>query len=168
MLVRHIMTSPVIIVSPKMPVLEAAALMKEKGIERLPVEEDGKLVVDELWHNTRSLRTKYTNAFLHGGHLYALSDGILECVSLESGERVWKGGRYGHGQMLLVDDLLLILTEAGELVLVEATPDEAAREFGRFEVLAGKTWNNLALAGDLAVVRNGEQAAVVRLPLETQ
>lgn len=44
MLVRHIMTSPVYTISPDTPVLEAAALMKEKKIERLPVVKDGTLV----------------------------------------------------------------------------------------------------------------------------
>ncbi len=44
MRVSHIMTSPVITAKPSMPVLEAAKLMKDKGIERLPVEMNGKLI----------------------------------------------------------------------------------------------------------------------------
>lgn len=44
MLVRHIMSSPVQTAQADMPVLEAAQLMKEKGIERLPVVDGEKLV----------------------------------------------------------------------------------------------------------------------------
>lgn len=44
MLVRHIMASPVQTAQADMPVLEAAQMMREKGIERLPVVDGEKLV----------------------------------------------------------------------------------------------------------------------------
>ena len=44
MRVRHIMTSPVVTISTDTPVLEAAKMMKEKKIERLPVVDEGRLV----------------------------------------------------------------------------------------------------------------------------
>ena len=94
-----------------------------------------------------------------------MSDGILECVDLADGSRAWKDGRYGHGQLLLVDDLLLVLGEEGDLILVEARSD-LHMQLARLSVLEGKTWNNLALYGDILLVRNGTQAAAYRLPLE--
>ena len=77
----------------------------------------------------------------------------------------WKGGRYGHGQILLADDLLLVLAENGAVVLVEPDP-QAHRELGQFEALSGKTWNNPALAGKYLLVRNDHEAACYELPLE--
>lgn len=127
-----------------------------------------KLDVEVVWASRRSLRTKFTNAIVHGAHVYALSDGILECVDLETGKRVWKAGRYGHGQILLVGELLLLLSEEGELLLIDPTPDEANRVLGRFQALDGKTWNNLALSGDLLAIRNAREAAVYRLALESR
>jgi len=44
MRVRHIMTSPVVTIASETPVLEAAKLMKDRRIERLPVVDGGKLV----------------------------------------------------------------------------------------------------------------------------
>jgi outer membrane protein assembly factor BamB len=79
--------------------------------------------------------------------------GILVCLDVETGKRLWKGGRYGHGQILLADDLLVILTENGELVLVEATP-EAHHELCRFQVIEGRTWNNPTLVDGRIYVRN--------------
>lgn len=118
----------------------------------------------QLWHQPRVLRTKLTNVAMHDGWVYGLSEGILECVELATGERAWKAGRYGHGQILMLGELILVLTEDGELVLVEASPEQH-RELGRTQALNGHTWNNLALYGDLLLVRNAQEAAAWRLPL---
>ncbi|MEZ5284830.1 MAG: hypothetical protein R2712_08490 [Vicinamibacterales bacterium] len=60
--------------------------------------------------------------------------------------------------MLLLprQNLLLILSEDGELALVRATPD-AYTEIARVPALAGKTWNHPVLVGDTLLVRNGEE-----------
>ena len=119
-----------------------------------------------LWKN-RNLKPKFTNLVRQGQHVYGLDDGILACVNLEQGNREWKEGRYGHGQILLVDDLLLVQAESGDVVLVEISP-EKPRELARFQALAGKTWNNPVLVGDLLLVRNDKEAACYRLALAIQ
>ena len=122
--------------------------------------------VQALWHNKRILKTKYTNLVLHDRHVFALDDGILCCVEIETGERRWKQGRYGHGQLLLVGDFVLVQAENGEVVLVAADP-QSHRELGRFQGVEGKTWNNPTLYGDLLLLRNSEEAACYRLPLQS-
>jgi outer membrane protein assembly factor BamB len=102
---------------------------------------------------------------VHDGLVYGLDDGVLTCLDPANGERRWKDGRYGHGQLLLVGGLLLVQTEDGEIVLVEPAPD-ALRELTRFRVLPGKTWNPPALAGRLLVVRNDREAAAFQLPVD--
>jgi outer membrane protein assembly factor BamB len=119
----------------------------------------------ELWKN-RNLKPKFTNVVRRDHYVYGLDDGVLTCVNLEQGNREWKEGRYGHGQILLVDDLLLIQAESGAVALVEISP-EKPRERTRFPALEGKTWNNPALVGDVLLVRNDQQAACYRLPLDT-
>ena len=117
----------------------------------------------EVWHETGSLKTKFTNVALHEGHAYGLSDGILECVRLADGKRQWKGGRYGQGQVLRVGDLLLVQAESGEVVLVDAGPAKHVVR-GRLAAIEGQTWNNLCLSGRLLLVRNAEEAACYELP----
>lgn len=114
------------------------------------------------WDNQAALKTKFTNVAVQDGFAYGLSDGILECIDLSDGTRRWKRGRYGHGQVLAVGDSLLVQAESGEVVMVEATPEEF-RELHRFQAIEGKTWNNLCLFGDLLLVRNAEEAACYRL-----
>ena len=133
---------------------------------RILPDGDGTLTTEELWNNSRVMRTKFTNVAVRDGYVYGLSDGILECVELETGQRKWKGGRYGHGQILRVGQLLLVLAESGELLLVEASPDRDHSVLGRFQALEGMTWNNLALYGHYLLVRNAREAACYELALE--
>jgi outer membrane protein assembly factor BamB len=116
-----------------------------------------------LWKN-RNLKPKFTNLVCRGHYVYGLDDGVLACIDLEQGNRQWKEGHYGHGQILLVDDLLLIQAESGDVALVEISP-EKPRERTRFHALRSKTWNNPALLGELLLVRNDQESACYRLPL---
>lgn len=133
---------------------------------RLVPKGDGTFDPQQLWHSRRVMRTKFTNVAVWEGHVYGLSDGILECIDLESGQSTWKRGRYGHGQILRVGDFLLVISEAGELFLVEATPDRPDNVLGQFQAINGKTWNTLALYGPYVLVRNAQEAACYELPLE--
>jgi outer membrane protein assembly factor BamB len=132
---------------------------------QLTPAEDGTFSASPIWTSKRGLRTKLTNVVLLGEHAYALSDGFLECVALATGERIWREGRYEHGQILLVGDLLLVSSEEGELSLVEATPERPNNVLGRVQAVEGKTWNTLAFYRDLVLVRNGTEAAAWRVPL---
>ena len=131
------------------------------GAKVLEFASDG--VVTERWANTRVLQTKFTNVTIIGDHVYGLSDGILECVDLQSGQRRWKKGRYNHGQILGVGELILVISEDGEVALVEANPEKFV-ELTTFQAIDGLTWNNPCLYGKLLLVRNGKQAACYELP----
>jgi outer membrane protein assembly factor BamB len=117
--------------------------------------------VNSVWSNTR-MKNKFTSSVLHEGHVYGLDEAILACVDASTGELKWKGGRYGYGQVLLASGHLVVLTERGELALVEATP-ERHREVGRFQAIEGKTWNHPAIAAGILMVRNGEEMAAFRI-----
>lgn len=136
------------------------------ALVQLVPQADGTFDPQEVWSNLRVMRTKFTNVAIRDGYVYGLSDGILECVELQTGRRVWKSGRYGHGQILRVGDLLLVSAESGELSLVEATPDRRNSVLGHFQAVEGMTWNNLALSGPYLLVRNAQEAACYQLPLK--
>jgi outer membrane protein assembly factor BamB len=112
------------------------------------------------------LKPYFNDFVVHEGHAFGFDGSILACIGLADGMRKWKGGRYGHGQLVLLPDqnLLLVLSEDGELALVSATPDQFA-EVARVPGIDGKTWNHPVLVGDVLLVRNGEEMAAFRLSL---
>ena len=129
----------------------------------LQQQSDGSITTRTIWRNIY-LKSKFANMVQRDGHVYGLNDGTLTCLNLEDGSRAWRGDRVGHGQLLLVDDLLLITAESGDVILVQATPEEY-RELSRFRAFDDKTWNSPALAGRWLLVRNDREAACFELPV---
>jgi outer membrane protein assembly factor BamB len=140
-----------------------------QGIRRLAVKRDAeKWTVEERWTST-GLKPYFNDFVVDDGHAYGFDGSILASIDLTDGRRVWKGGRYGSGQLALLpeQDLLLVVSEDGELALVSATPDQF-REVARIPAIEGKTWNHPALVRDVLLVRNGEEMAAFRLKTQTQ
>jgi outer membrane protein assembly factor BamB len=136
------------------------------GIRRIAVAHGAAgWTAQERW-TSRGLKPYFNDFVVHKGHAFGFDGNILACINLEDGARKWKGGRYGNGQIVLLpdQDLMLVLSEEGELALVGATPDEF-KELARFPAIEGKTWNHPVLVGDTLLVRNGEEMAAFRLSL---
>ena len=133
-----------------------------KGAALVEVNGSGKsYAARTVWENN-SMKNKFNSSVLHNGHIYGLDEGILTCVDVATGERKWKGGRSGYGQLLLASNHLIVITESGELVLVRAAPDQHT-EVARFPALEGKTWNVPAISNNRLLVRNQTQMAAYNL-----
>ncbi len=135
-----------------------------EGCRMIQVSRSGEAwdTPQTLWQNL-NMRCKFTSPVLFEGFLYGLDEGILVCLDPETGERQWKRGRFGHGQLLLTGGQLLVLSESGDVVLVEASPEEF-REIARFNALSsGKTWNPLALVRGRLYVRDHREMAAYDL-----
>jgi outer membrane protein assembly factor BamB len=136
------------------------------GMRRIAVAQGpGGWNVEERWTST-GLKPYFNDFVVHKGHAFGFDGSILASIDLEDGKRKWKGGRYGNGQLVLLpdQDLLLVLSEDGELALVAAAFDQF-KELARFPAIEGKTWNHPVLVGDILLVRNGEEMAAFRLTL---
>jgi len=131
----------------------------------LQANANGGIDVAEQWRRKKLMKTKFTNAVLHDGYAYGLSDGRLECIDVEDGKQQWKvRGDYGQGQVVRVGDHLLIQAESGDVALVNLNP-EAHEEVARFSPLSARTWNYPVIIGDRLLVRNDQEMACYRLKL---
>lgn len=134
------------------------------GMRRLVVAQgSGGWSVSERW-TSEGLNPYFSDFVVHNGYAYGFDGSGIACIDLKDGNRKWKGGNFGHGQLVLLadQDVLLVLTEKGELAMVKAAPDQFT-ELGRSPGIKGKTWNHPVLAGDVLLVRNSEEMAAFRL-----
>ncbi|MEZ6126675.1 MAG: PQQ-binding-like beta-propeller repeat protein [Planctomycetaceae bacterium] len=136
------------------------------GVARLSISgasvTDGKPRV--LWENRRTLKTKFCNVTSFDETLVGLDNGILVGVNAQTGDQLWKDGRYGHGQVLKVGHHLLVIDEQGSLHLLK--PDAVGQHaIAEFPVFDRKTWNHPAMANDLLLLRNDQEMVCLKLPV---
>ena len=90
----------------------------------------------------------------------------MACIDLDNdGQQVWqapRSDRFGYGQVLLVEDLLIVQAEGGDVALVKADPS-GYHKLGVLHAFSSKTWNNPALAGNRLFLRNDREAACYEL-----
>ncbi len=143
--------------------------LAEVGLLRVAVQNgSGGWTTQARWR-TYDLNPYFNDFVVHKDHVYGFEGSTLACIDLKNGTSKWTGGSYGTGQLILLadQDLLMVISEKGELVLVRATPEQFS-EIARFKAIEGKTWNHPVLVGDVLLVRNSEEMAAFRLVVESK
>ncbi|WP_459555978.1 PQQ-binding-like beta-propeller repeat protein [Lacunimicrobium album] len=137
------------------------------GTRRIKLSKDGegKLVAGEVW-TTMNMKPDFNDVVTFDGHLYGFDNTIFACLNLETGERAWKGGRYGKGQQLLLADsgMIVVVTEEGELKFVKPDPKKLT-EVVSMKPLNGRTWNHPVVVGNRIYLRNAAEAVCLELPV---
>jgi len=129
-----------------------------KGAALVEVKGSGKnYTATTVWENN-NMKNKFNSSVLHNGYVYGLDEGILVCLDVNTGERKWKEGRYGYGQILLTGGHLIVTSDQGDIALVKASPDKYT-EMARFSALQGQTWNYPAIASGRLLIRNSNEMA---------
>lgn len=137
------------------------------GARKVKLTRNGERWEDELLWESKSIKPYYNDMVVSGGHAYGFDNNIFCCVDLATGGRKWKGGRYGCGQVLLLEkqQKLLVLSEQGDVTLLEVNPDKNV-ELAKFHAISGKTWNHPVLARGKLFVRNGEEMACFEVGID--
>ncbi len=129
------------------------------GAVLLRVGKDG---TEEVWKGDESLSSHYNTPIHKDGYLYGIDGrqergGRLRCVELKTGQVKWDKERFGCASMILADGLIIALTEDGDLVLIEPTP-EGYREKARATVLRATPCRaEIALADGRLYGRDGKR-----------
>jgi outer membrane protein assembly factor BamB len=129
---------------------KGAALVEVKG-------SGNSFTASTIWEN-KNMKNKFNSSVLHNGYVYGLDEGILVCLDVSTGERKWKDGRYGYGQVILAGDHLIVTSDQGDVALVKASPDKYT-EVTRFSAMQGQMWNYPAIASGKLLVRNSNEMA---------
>jgi outer membrane protein assembly factor BamB len=129
---------------------KGAALVEVKGA-------GNTYTATTVWEN-KNMKNKFNSSVLHNGYIYGLDEGILVCLDVNTGERKWKEGRYGYGQIILAGNYLIVTSDQGGVALVKASPDKYT-ELARFVAVEGRTWNYPAIADGRLLVRNSNEMA---------
>ncbi|HYK19644.1 MAG TPA: PQQ-binding-like beta-propeller repeat protein [Pyrinomonadaceae bacterium] len=129
---------------------KGAALVEVKG-------SGNSYTATTVWEN-KNMKNKFNSSVLYNGYIYGLDEGILVCLDVNTGERKWKEGRYGYGQIILAGSHLIVTSDEGGVALVNASPDKYT-EVARFLAVQGQTWNYPAIADGRLLVRNSNEMA---------
>jgi len=93
---------------------------------------------------------------LYNNHIYGvIPSKELACIDL-NGKTVWTSGtsRFGINPYVIADGKIYVMSDAGELVMAEASPG-GYKELGRAKVLGGtEPWGPLAIAGGRVLARD--------------
>ncbi len=141
-----------------------SGLGSEVGVVRVAVKQGSEgWTTSERWLSA-GLKPYFNDFVVHKDLAFGFDGSNLACIDLKNGERKWKGERYGHGQIVLLpdQDLLLVVSEEGDLALVKAIPDQFT-ELARMKGVEGKTWNHPVLVNDILLVRNDREMVAFRL-----
>ncbi len=134
------------------------------GMQRVNVRKDPEGWKTELVWTGRGIKPSWNDFVIHKGYAYGFTGPYFACMDLKNGKRVWRGERYAGHLLLLTDqDMIIVLSEKGEIALVQTLPG-GFRELGKIQGIEGKTWNLPVLLGNVLLVRNAVEMAAYLLP----
>jgi outer membrane protein assembly factor BamB len=127
---------------------EGCALVDISGAEPKPI-----------WQN-KNLHAHFASSILWKGYIYGIDDVSqsrheLKCLSWVTGEVKWGEPSFGKGSLMLADGKIIGLSDHGELMLIEPSP-EGFNTISRAQVLGGKCWTVPVLANGRIYCRNAK------------
>jgi outer membrane protein assembly factor BamB len=130
------------------------------GLVCFKIEKDsGGLKATEAWAN-KAMKINLSTPVLVADHLYCqgpVSTKDFVCVEAGTGKLAWSHAGFGkeNSSTIVFDNRLLVLTDDGQLVLVDAD-SSGYTERGRLQV-CGKNWNHPAFADGKLYVRDNRE-----------
>lgn len=137
-------------------------------------DKNGKPAIQQAWKNA-ALTSYFTTPVAVGkDHIYMVAGSIsllskphadLHCIETKTGKTLWKREKIGiyHASLMRTgDDKLLMLTDGGDLVLLDPNPKEY-RELARVKISGPETWAHPALSDARLYVRDMTELICVQL-----
>ena len=109
------------------------------------------------------LANHWSTPVLLDGHLFGMfqfkeyGSGPVKCVEAATGKVAWEQAGFGPGHVIRVGREVLALGDAGQLVLMAATPS-GYQELARAKVLDGKCWTTPVVSNGRVYARSTTEA----------
>ncbi len=117
----------------------------------------------EIWRHESKTVNHWTTPVCKEGYLYGIfgfkeGRAPLNCVEISTGKEIWSQPGFGSGgaTILVGGTHVLVQSEKGPLVLVEATP-KGYNEVARAQPLGGKCWTMPVVSGGRIFARNTKE-----------
>ncbi len=130
------------------------------GAGAFKISQSGSsLSAEHIWRRENECFNHWSTPIVKDGYLYGMfsfkeyGSGPLACVDIKTGKDMWKEGGFGPGQVILSGDKVIALSDKGEVVIVQASPEKYT-ELKRDDVLDGKVWSYPVLAYDRLFARS--------------
>lgn len=115
-------------------------------------------------YKNEALASHTCTPILYQGKLYGCHDriGTLRCVDMQTGKQIWESRTPGKSNFILAEGQLIMLTEAGELVLAPASPD-GFEATASAQVVEGISYTQPSLAHGKLYVRSDQELACIEM-----
>jgi len=121
-------------------------------------------VTDTNFRQSTSNQNHWASPILHDGFVYSIverSSRSLGCYDPVNRTNAWTtstvgSGNPGFASLIKAGGVLVVLTEGGELVLVDPSPT-AYRELGRFQALSEHCWNHPVISNGRLYARSSSE-----------
>jgi outer membrane protein assembly factor BamB len=135
----------------------------EKGCGLVKIiAEDGKFRANSVYESNE-LCCHFASPVRHGDFLYGLDESRdLTCLSLRTGQAIWRERGFMKGTLLRVDDRLIVLGERGKLALIDASP-KGYHELAKAQPFRDRCWTMPALADGRLFLRDQRQVLCLDL-----
>lgn len=133
------------------------------GVFRV-IKENDRWNVQQVWRTPRLNMNWWSTAVIKDGYIYGIhgrgndANAPLQCVDLKTGEVKWSGPPAGGGEILVVDDKLIVQAGGtGTLHLVQPDPT-GYKEISKAQPLNGRAWGWPAFSKGVFVYRTNSEA----------
>lgn len=135
------------------------------GAATFKVKKSGsKFSSSQLWYRPKELINHWSTPVCLDGKLYGMfsfkkyGSGPLKCVDMATGKELWEKEGFGPGNCIAVGNRLIALSDAGELVQIEAK-SSSYKEISRIKAIKGKCWSMPTFSDGKVYVRSTEEGA---------
>lgn len=133
------------------------------------VSRDGeKFKIQELWRTPRLSMNWWSTPVIKDGYVYGIhgrgddKNAPVQCIELATGKVMWSGPPAGGGEIVIIDNKLIIQAGTGKLHLAEPNPT-AYKEISSAQPLTGQSWGWPAFSNGTFVYRTNTEAIALDL-----